>query len=282
METGGTYRIHSRENDVHIDDIRSRRPGNGFGAAVVREAVTQSLKKGGSLTLEGGESSHIFHLYMGMLPNDVQINYVEDMYGNTEALQSLNFLKNKSTIELFQSSPLSKKYTRKLIEILKNEKKEDFQKNEPTLEDVFKHRDFLLELASKMVSRTAQVFVPALLDLLEENKGEKYPNTSILGSNNMHLSSEGEKRWREAIDNQVNFVLFYNFEQLHPYMNEEQKERLKTILEKKAGNSKEIVPEISTNPIQTKGKDSKQEVNTEHFSSSKQIQPRRQVLLRKP
>ncbi len=95
---------------------------------------------------------------------------------------------------------------------------------------IMQYREELLALRFKKYSYLVDVFIPELLDLLERNIGDKRPDTSGFTSVNMELSSEGKARWKETIDNNIEFVPFRGFEQLVPFMNTLQIERLDAIL----------------------------------------------------
>lgn len=68
-KTNNFTRYHIQDNCVYIDYIYSDAPGSGM--QTIRELVKLSLASGfdGNIKLEAFDSSHIFHLYMGMIPD---------------------------------------------------------------------------------------------------------------------------------------------------------------------------------------------------------------------
>ncbi|ASQ46573.1 hypothetical protein [Legionella clemsonensis] len=213
----------TRTDAIYIKHMSANVKGNGFGRALMRAVVTEALEQNKKIFLDASWSSHIFHLFMGMIPRNLEQSYVEMMYGivGKSALQAL---KQCKTLE--DCTRLTNRTRETLLFILEKEMPE----SENTLENIFNKREQLLELLKKRASFITYRFIPDLLDILEREITEKYPNTEGLYSVPMELSQEGQARWDEAIHKNIEFESFKGFEQLYPFMTEEQKERLNLIL----------------------------------------------------
>lgn len=69
LRTNHFTRYHIQEDCIYIDYMYSDGPGSG--TQTIRELVKLSLASGfdGNIKLEAFDSSHIFHIYMGMIPD---------------------------------------------------------------------------------------------------------------------------------------------------------------------------------------------------------------------
>lgn len=168
---GGTALTRKDDEGIYIVSMSSDQKGSGFGTAVYRETMRSFFadKVVGKVTADASYRSHLFHLYMGMVP-------------------------------------------------------------------------------SKPWSYIRFEFVPRLLDILEKDPKEKYPNTYDLGTVRMVMSGEGMDRWRGDCNNpQKPFVPFRDLTPLRTYMNKEQLDRLDKIFSVwEASNPKRL--KIDTSP----------------------------------
>jgi len=222
----GTYSLN-RENNIHINTIESYSQGSGFGTAVMREVIKEAMEQNRTVTLDAAYTSHIFHLYMGMVPIDTEILYVSAQYG-ISGEQSIKNLTQDDTVEdLNETDELQD-----LLMILKVEKKLP-EHSVLTAQDVIDNKEFLMGLSQKMVSFLTFQFIPHLLRILEAGIADKYPNTSGLTIFRMELSRQGKERWQEAIHQGIEFSPFKGFEQLIPFMTDTQKERLDAIFKQR-------------------------------------------------
>ncbi|MCE0722808.1 hypothetical protein [Legionella resiliens] len=248
LRTGGTFSISEEYPNIDIGYIGSKKIGNGFGTAVMRHVAEQIIENDGTITLQAVWSSHIFHLYMGMIPIDREVNYLKVTYG----------MDSQSCLEKFRDYPedeLSPSIINKLIFIFRMEK-QIAEDQILTLQDISNddNRSFLLKLLDKKGSYLIHEFIPNLLYIFETNITQKFPSTSSMRSVNMQLSNEGKLRWANAINEQIDFEPFRDFAQLLPYMTEEQKKQLHSILERRAehfGKQKETTNAeitLQTNP----------------------------------
>lgn len=226
------FKLFHEDNEKHhlyVDRIKSYAPG--FGTAVMRYFAERSLENknlDGNLELDASWSSHLFYLYMGMIPVDRPINYVSHQYGlmGSLALQKLTTCKNEKSLSQHKQLAI-------VIDILSEET--GLEKSALTDKDVLEYRDYLLGLQGKTVSFLSVKFIPDILSALENNIGNKRPDTEWMGSVKMILSVEGKARWKDVIERKINFKQFKNFEQLLPYMSDAQKSQLKSICEEAAG-----------------------------------------------
>ena len=226
LKRGESYCTIS-EHSIHIDRINSYVMGNGFGTAMMREIVQLALKEKKTITLGASYASHIFHLYMGMIPIERNLSYVDVHYGFL-GMTSIQRLNEYHTVEdLTNSQDLNE-----LLEILKIEKNLPEDKK-LTAQDVLENKDFLLDLTKRNVSYITFNFIPQLLQLFEKGIGDKFPDTSSLFGVQMQLSKEGQERWQEAIDEGIEFTPFKGFEQLHPFMKPNQREQLDSLLKQR-------------------------------------------------
>ncbi len=220
----GTYTLSPKDDVIHIDKVNSHKQGSGFGTAVVREVIKEALENNKKVTLEAEKKSHIFHLYMGMVPTDRQVLYVNAQYGlDTErTIDSLNDYDNAK--DLNESEHLSK-----LLTILGTEL--DLSPHTLNAQDVIDNKAFLLDLIKRSVSFITFQFIPQFLRILRADIATKYPDTSNLHIVPMELSAQGRARWQDAITQGIEFTPFKEFESLLPYMTDEQKKQLNSIFE---------------------------------------------------
>lgn len=212
---------------IYMERIQSGT--KGFGTAITRKIVKESLEKGfgGRYHTSASWSSHLFHLYMGMLPEDAQVRYVPIQYGNCgkrtlkELPTIIKNIKEKKT-----NDKLDLKYLKIMLADLK-------QVDEKTITDemIVSHEQELTAFKDKKCSYLQYDFIPQILDILKCSPNEKKPNTSSLHAISMMLSDEGLKRWKDAIANKKPFVPFRKLEHLRPFMNEEQLKSLDAIME---------------------------------------------------
>lgn len=215
-------------DSIYILKRNSDKKGSGFGTASTQKIVEESFKLGfeGRIHNQAAWSSHIFHLYMGMIPQDREINFVTLKWGEN-ALDPLSAITEK----LRKKEPLSTeeqgdlKTLKRIVAHIKN-----VDKNEITDQDVIENEDKILALQDQKVSYLQCDFIPQLLKIFEQDPTKHHPETDRLGSVNMMMSDEGIARWKEAIDGQQPFKLFKKFEHLRPYMSSEQLSRFDRIM----------------------------------------------------
>lgn len=212
-----------QKQQLIIERMHASIQGKGFGTALYRETMQYAFEKGMQLWTDASWNSHVFHLYMGMIPKDRKMSYVPIEYGQ-RGVRSLNQLIASKTIDEFIqcNNQSNGRLLRELIDILKQEKKE-LADASLTAQDVFENKDFMIDLQNKDVSYLTYSFIPSLLKYLYNNCGD-------LGSVHMYMSTEGQARWQDAINENKEFDIFEQFEHLHPYMLEEQKQALKKVL----------------------------------------------------
>jgi hypothetical protein len=99
--------------------------------------------------------------------------------------------------------------------------------NPESFDGILKFLRLISALNDKEASFIRDQFIPDFLYSLETCDDR---NLNFSGSMNMELSREGEQRWREAIENDVEFEPFRKFEQLRPFMNEAQQQSLDSSL----------------------------------------------------
>ena len=195
----GTYSLNKEKGNIHVNTVDSYSQGSGFGTAVMREVIKEAIEQNRTVTLDAAYTSHIFHLYMGMVPIDTEILYVAAQYGiNGE--QSIKNLTQDDTVEdLNETDELQD-----LLRILKAEKKLP-EHSVLTAQDVIDNKEFLMGLGQKMVSFLTFQFIPHLLRILESGIADKYPNTKGLTICRMELSRQGKERWQAAIHQDIEF-----------------------------------------------------------------------------
>lgn len=208
----------------------------GFGTESTRHLVQRSreLKLEGRLHNSASYSSHVFHLYMGMLPVNTQISRIEVEYGSSgkTAIDRYADLKKKF-LDVIDNNATFSKEEELLINTLKRIVKDKqflsafspIDNNDlfwPTTSDALEEKLKTYEL--ERVSDITYSFIPKLLGALRASKNKKKPDTMSLGSFSMILSEAGRERWFDAIDKGIAFKPFKHFEHLVPFMTSKQKE----------------------------------------------------------
>lgn len=222
------------ETSIHIANM-SAYPGSGFGTAAVREVVSESLKNGyeGRVHCVAAYSSHIFHLYMGMIP--IEDHWVKTEFGlcGIWAIKSYQSIKEK-LIAKTQLTDVESNNLTTLKRILSSAK-QTFSALDNVLEiadqDVIDSEETLRKLENRTISCLTNSFIPTLLEILERQKFTRRPDTSAWGNVHLYLSDEGRNRWIEAIEGERAFVPFRRFEHLQPLMTQDQLKQLNSILD---------------------------------------------------
>lgn len=229
-ETGITLKYFDKPNEKHIflDDINCEvKPGCGTQAMRYLVQLSDEKGYGGALRLEAGYKAHLFHLYMGLIPLDRSLDYVEFLYGPEmakalDAVLKCSMETDSKEIMLYKNS---------LVLLLSKEL--NVPESEITIQKIIQNREFLSYLKTKKKSYLQDQFIPMLLALLETNLDIKRPDSTHWNDIDMELSKEGKARWLQAIKDNAPFVLFRSFEQLRPYMSKEQINMLDDILIKR-------------------------------------------------
>lgn len=219
---------------IFIDKRVSGAKGSGFGTAAMRHVVQRSFALGyeGHVKNSASWSSHIFHLFMGMIPSHAFDEpggrnwhvYFNFGLSGENALEDLKKCKNET--DLLQLDASDRKMFAK---ILRARGKISKELKDITVQDILGHKEYLLNYAHE-TSYMQDYFIPRLLDVLEENIGNKYPDTNSWWATEMVLSEEGRNRWHEAITNNKEFIPFKRYEHLRKYMTKEQITQLDEIL----------------------------------------------------
>jgi len=226
----GTIQYHEEpgKNRMYIVKRVAGHKGKGYGTAAMRLVVEESFSKGyqGNVSSETSWSSHLFHLKMGMIPVDRELDYVTTVYGYFVGRTALMELRDNSYIQ------------QDLTQILKILRKEKNIPNDQVLTETSlsenENREFLLDLLEKRISYLSDYFIPTLIALLDKTCNEAFPDTDIFSCVPMDLSEEGKARWKDAIDREIEFKPFRNFEQLHPVMTDEQRVQMDYALAKRS------------------------------------------------
>jgi hypothetical protein len=208
----------------------------GFGTESTRHLVQKSreLNLEGRLHNSASYSSHVFHLYMGMLPVNTQIPRIEVEYGisGKEAIKKYPLLKEKFLDIIANNDSFSETeqyYIQDLKRIVKDKHFlsalspiDDNDLFWPKTSDDLEEK--LKSYSTETVSDITYNFIPKLLGALKASKNKKKPDTMSLGSFSMILSDAGRVRWFDAIDRGVAFTPFKRFEHLVQFMTSKQKE----------------------------------------------------------
>lgn len=224
------FHIQTAEERIHLTNVDARIKGSGFGTAVMREMVKLSLKHGyqGNIKADATRSSHLFHLYMGMIPVDRKQNLIQYEWGMggekiIDRLEQGIYFEDKIKLRSdFDTLKSMLQYATK--------SNLNFSENDILKEENIK---LISSLKNCSVSYVQALFIPMFLGFMENNCNKKYPDTGHWGSIAIKLSDEGKSRWKHAIDNETEFKPFRNFEHLHPFMSDEQKAKLVKLLEKR-------------------------------------------------
>ena len=133
-----------------IERMHAADKGNGFGRALYRQLMKYTIDYDLQLWTDAAWDSHLFHLYMGMIPKDRQISYVINEYGSS-GLRALNKSIESETMDQFIQH-IEKSNGRLLEELILifKEENEEFHDIPPTAQDVFANKDFMISLKEKM------------------------------------------------------------------------------------------------------------------------------------
>ena len=198
----------------------------GFGTASMRELVGISLsKRDGKIRTQAAWSSHIFHLKMGMIPEQKSTFYVKTMYGFCGLSCIREIIALSSVVELSKNNLLIEEFKW----IYRLEYKLEAEK-EVSNQDLFESIPYFKDLLNKKIDYLQHDFIPDLLGVLKGSIGNNRPDTSTWGSIVMSLSPLGKERWQNAINRKIEFQPFRDFAHLHPYMTPGQRKELTEIL----------------------------------------------------
>lgn len=214
-----------KDDHLYVENFKSGVEGKGDGTLAVKELVRLSIENqlDGNIRLSASWSSHLFWLYMGMIPVDSPLGYVATFYGD---------IGKKSIEKLQRGENLGSLDVSLLISMLKEEKKDqEYQQAGTPLQTVMKNKELLLSLNSRQASFLRNKFIPDFLATLKANIAEKRPDTSSLGSTNMILSEQGKKRWKEAIEENKSFKPFKDLAHLREFMKPEEMVELDQLLQ---------------------------------------------------
>jgi len=206
-----------RNSTTFITLIKSKE--DGYGTRAIGTLVA-SISCASSLHLTAGQSSHIFFLKMGFIPNEKKIRWLDCHFGAKG---------RKAVDDFFQLHPNMKKRT---AFTAKEQKARDNIKTiiacyrgiETINEGEMQKKKCIRELRKikkAQVSYITHLFVPALIDLINKSPSEHRPDSKALGPVDMTLSKEGLKRWHKAQQAGTAFVPFRRFEQLMPQLTKE-------------------------------------------------------------
>ncbi|MBS0350001.1 MAG: hypothetical protein JSR33_02240 [Proteobacteria bacterium] len=235
--------LYSKENQKNYIQIDSRRSGaKGFGSASMREIVKASLSdpdcKGNVVNI-ASESSHLFHLKMGMMPSYESRLYLEEKYGALESIVN-TFVSCRDLSKM-------KAVDQQFLKIVYRLEKAIPDDQNITNKDLLENLDFLATLITKK-SSMSDFFIPMLIAKLKSNIGVERPNTESFGQIKMCLSPIAKERWRDAITRNIEFEPFRDFSHLLPYMTEQQKLELNDVLIQQAQALKKSSIESSCSP----------------------------------
>jgi len=228
LKRGGTCKVVTESDHIYIERVNANKKGNGYGTAVMREAVSNSFKYGfsGFVTTDATYSSHLFHLYMGMIPQkkDEKIDYIDVKWGWMAAAA---FKKINRKVP----SPLASDESEILYRILREAKGLPVDAILTTADLLDKGNiGLIISMKNHHSDYIQNELVPQLLRTLSRYE----PETINWGGVPMVLSDVGKLRWKEALDQNLEFRLFKNFEHLHPYMTEDQISQLNVLIEQRA------------------------------------------------
>lgn len=210
---------------IYIESMKSHVKGRGFGTAVMREAIQMSLERGyeGRVQLEVLHESHLFYLYMGMLP----IDRYSTMCDDPECEKVYQYLNEHDKPEDYEKDTFNIRVLKSLLKQIKPEQ------TSFSASDIVEQREQLVGLFQQKNSSLKNEFIPQLLDMMQATTDTLYPATSVLGQQSMILSDVGLERWKEAIAKQQQFVPFKRLEHIRPYMSKAQQHQLDTLLERR-------------------------------------------------
>ena len=140
---------------------------NGFGTASTKKIVIESLKAGfdGRFHNIAANSSHLFHLYMGMVPVK-RVAKLKDMYGmqGENAIEAMQGILDK----LFMKEELSDR-EKSMLNILKGILKDlkDLSSQEAVTDQMIEDsKDDLTKFKEEIVVSFDDEFIPKILNIL--------------------------------------------------------------------------------------------------------------------
>lgn len=221
---------------IEIEKRVSPEQGLGFGTASTRALVERSITLGfeGRLHNSASWSSHIFHLYMGMIPHDRQVDPILHYWGVEGQMAVEQFDLIKEGLEINDTLSKEEETYLKTLKVMIAHSKGVSQKDITDQQVIAEGGRVIEHLKEKKVSYLREDFIPSILKILERNLTVRHPDTTSLGAVEMMMSDAGIARWKEAIDNKQEFKSFKKFEHLRPYMTPEQLSRLDRIIEARA------------------------------------------------
>lgn len=240
---------NKKSNWIYLDNLVSPSQGKGYGTKAIRYLFQLSMSKGygGEICLDACHSSHLFHLYMGMIPNQKPVGYIATHYGLDGLNAILDLQKCAHVNDLENITDIHPTLTH----ILYTEKN-TFKQN-VTISQLFAEKQFLIELLNKKTCYLTHVFIPKLLLALSENTERKYPDTSSLWSVRMTMSEQGKSRWTAVIQNETQFEPFRNLEHLRTFMTTDQNKKLDAVLVKINGKQQNNVDSLKFFTVPQKG-----------------------------
>ena len=236
LARGGHFLMEENAKDfagrssIYISERISRVPGFGTASTLLVFKRSMELAYGGRFHNFADLSSHLFHLYMGMVPVDSQRAYVPFKWGmrGESALEEFDKL-------IYDDHPEEERHIKVLKEMLTEIRSQNKKPEDPpihiTTRMVEKAGKEFEELQKKTHSYLAGEFIPEIISILERCPPEARPSTKLLGGVKMFLSDEGLARWTKAVETHSPFVPFKRLEHLHRYMSPEQLKRLHEIFD---------------------------------------------------
>jgi len=240
------FKDYPEGNAIHIERRSSNAKGSGFGTASMRHIVDTSFQRGfeGNIYSQTSWSSHVFHLYMGMMPQANRSTHLLSYCYGSIGLEKFGHFQNNSREVILDKRMFNSALNMALwlennrsrsgvfLEMYDLLRSRGFEKPEHTADEMIANKEKILSLFNEEVPYITFTLVPQLISALRTN--QQFPDTNSWGSIDMVLSEEGKARWKNAIDNKFEFRPFKNFEQLQPYMSENQKEQLKEVLQNRS------------------------------------------------
>lgn len=198
----------------------------GVGTESYRKIMKELFDRGlTSLRTEASFSSHVFHTFMGMIPEERPINSVRKNFGENgyDALEKI--LETSSSQEKEIQSILNEDgvILKKILLFYTNPSAS--KPLEPLTKEEFEdHRKIFKEISEKNESFIQTEFLPEIIRkrLLNTSDGQRR-STSNMGSINMIMSAQGIDRWKECINNDTPFTPFKDLSHLSDYMTQEQR-----------------------------------------------------------
>jgi hypothetical protein len=235
---GGTVIALKNEKDWKQRDsilVKMRESGKpGFGTESTRQIFKKSLELGygGRFHNDASRSSHLFHLYMGMIPVDRKLDYAQYRWGNgAKALKKYDTITSLYLIDK-KAVPSELKVDFDNIKNIVADLK-GLDREQITDQMVIDAEADIKALKDKSASYLQDEFIPELLEILERDPTAKQPDTEYLYGVKMVLSDEGIARWNDDVSGVKPFDSFRKLEQLRQYMDETQLARLDAIMAKR-------------------------------------------------